>query len=283
MRRWFKYLLNCSDNVKYLPIDQSFEDHARTMGGYTSDIGYTSQDDFFQVYFYNGHARLKAYAQQLSTKLERGEKILSIGSGRCVNELLLMKEGHDVICSDLTQPCKEATMKIFPNLHFVEFDIISSPFRQKVDSIISLSVFYLFDKDMLQTVFKHVAMSLNKGGKFIFDPGGATNSFWTRTMDEVICKYEAYLKAFLFGLLGRKNCVVTKKHHGYRNTNQEVVAIAESCGFKLVGVHCSDPITEVERAWFLRHLVKKYSPLRRLICKFGSMMPYVRMFAFKLE
>lgn len=283
MRRWFKYLPNFSGNVKYFPIDQSFEDHARSMGEYTSDIGYTSQDDFFQVYFHDGHVRLKEYAQYLSSKFEQGEKTLSIGSGRCVNELLLMKEGYDVICSDLKQPCKEATMKIFPNLHFVEFDITSSPFPQKVDSIISLSVLYLFDKDMLQTVFKHVAMSLNKGGKFIFDTGGATDSFWTRTMDEVICKYEAYLKIFLFGLLRRKNCVVTKKHHGYRSTNQEMVSIAESRGFKLIDIHCSDPITEVERSWFLRHLVKKYSPLQHLICKFGSMMPYVRMFAFELE
>jgi len=283
MRRWFKYLLNFSDNVKYLPIDQNFADHARTMGGYTSDIGYTSQDDFFQIYFHGAHVHYREYTQYLSSKLERGGKVLSIGSGRCVNELLLMKEGYDVICSDLEQPAKEATMKIFPNLHFVQFDITSSPFSQKVDSIISLSMFYLFDKDTLQTVFKHVAMSLNKDGKFIFNCGGAANSFLTHAIDEVICKYEAYLMAFLIRTLKKKNCVVTKKHHGYRSRNQEIVSVAKSNGFKLIDIHCSEPTAEIERSFLLRGLAKKCSLLRYLIHKIGSIMPYVRMFAFELE
>ncbi len=126
-------------------------------------------------------------------------------------------------------------------------------------------------------------MSLNKGGKFIFDCGGAADGFGTYMMDEVICKYEAYLMVPLVRLLRKKNCVVTKKHHGYRSRNQEIVSVAESNGFKLIDIRCSEPIAEIERSFLLRGLAKKCSPLRYLIHKIGSTMPYVRMFAFELE
>lgn len=46
MRKWYKYLLNYQNKMKDIPIDKSFNDHAKSMGGYNSNKGYDCKEDF---------------------------------------------------------------------------------------------------------------------------------------------------------------------------------------------------------------------------------------------
>jgi len=274
MRRWYKYILNYESNQKFFPKDETYNDHRESMGGYKSDRGYSSKEEFFRVYFYDAHPRIKYYHDYLKQHLKKEEKTLSIGSGRCVNELLLMEDGCDIICSDLAQPCKQETLGIFPKLRFVKHDIISSLFEYKFDCIISLSLFYLFDEKYILNVFKNVAESLKSGGKFIFDIGGAEDNLCSYIIDEFICKYGTRLKKLVQNNIRQKKCVTAKKHHGYRSKNEEIISIAKMAGFTLCDIKCSDYITEISRNSLLSKLPK------RIINIIGRPVPYVRMFNF---
>ncbi len=276
MKRWYKYLLNYDTDRKFMPKDEAFEDHKRSMKGYNSSKGYSSKEDFFTVHFHGAHPRHGHYHGYLINRLKKEGDILSIGSGRCVNELLLMEEGFAVTCSDLEQPCQQETMQLFPHLKFMKYDVTKGSASRKFDSVISLSMFYLFDEEELLRVFKNVRDSLKSGGTFVFDPGGAENNLITRIIDDIICPSEMLMLKFLKKLLRRENCVVTKKHHGCRTTDAEIISIARRSGFDLCDMKKYDHFTEFGmRSIFFGKMPKKMVEL------LGRVVPYIRMFCFK--
>ena len=242
--------------------------------GYSLNNGYNSKEDFFRTHFYNGHPRLKPYHDYLKQNLKKGEEILSIGSGRCVNELLLIEEGFNITCSDLEQPCREETLRLFPELRFVRYDVTSLPFGRRFDCIISLSVLCLFDENALLRIFKNIAESLKPGGRFIVDIGGAVDNFITRINDEAVCRLEVELICMIQRLRQRR-CVVTRRHGGYRTKNDEIISIAEKAGLTLHNLKCSDYLTEIgKRSILLGRLPKRF------INAIGAHIPYVRIFTF---
>ena len=273
MRPWYKYILNYENTMRFLPKDETYSLQEKTIG-YDLDDGYKSKEDFFKTHFYNGHPRLKHYHDYLKQNLKKGHEILSIGSGRCVNELLLIEDGFNIICSDLEQPCREKTLSLFPNLKFVKYDIISSSFEYKVDCIISLSIFYLFDENELLMIFKNIAKNLKPGGRFIFDPGGAVDSFVTYLNDEIIYKFETNF-IWMIQKLRRRKCAVIKKHQGYRSKNDEITSVAKKAGFALSKIECFDYSTEIKKRSIL---LGKFPD--KIINTIGRFIPYVRMFTF---
>jgi len=278
MKKWYKYSLNYKDNTRYFPKDTTFEDHKRSMRGYEPDKGYGSKEEFFKTYFYEAHPRHRHYHDYLKRHLKKGDNILSIGSGRCANELLLIEEGFDITCSDFEQPCREETIALFPGLRFIRYDVTRAPVESKVDSMVSLSMFYLFDADQLAGVFKNISDSLKPGGNFILDPGGAENNLGTRLIDEIICPLEAWLIKILHKILKNKNCVVAKKEQGYRTTDAEIMSIAKKAGFSLYDTEHKDHLTE----FGMRSVILGRMP-RGVVELFGRAVPHVRMFAFKKE
>jgi SAM-dependent methyltransferase len=275
MKTWYKYSLNYDNGKKFLPKDETFDDHKKSMQGYDSSKGYCSKEQFFKVYFYDGHSRHRDYHDYLKKNLKKGDEILSIGSGRCVNELLLTEEGFNITCSDLEQPCQRETMWLFPHLKFVKYDVTKAPSDHKFDSIVSLSMFYLFDEKQLFEVFKNIADGLKHGGIFVFDPGGAEDNLLTKLIDDVLCPFEAYLRVISHKVLKRENCIVTKKHQGYRAANDEIVSMANKAGFRLCDIKTDDYVTELRRIRFFELLPEKFVGL------FGRSAPYVRIFNFK--
>lgn len=272
MRKWYKYILNYENNLRLMPKDSNYDDFKKTMG-YDSDIGYGSKEEFFRVHFYNAHPRFRHYDNYLRKNLEKGKEILSIGSGRCINELLLMKDGFNIICSDIDLPCREKTLGLFPDLRFVKYDVKSSPFGHKFDAIICLCVFYSFNEDELLRVFKNASGSLKSGGKFIFDPGGAVNNIFTYINDEMICKFETNL-LYIIQKVRQRECVVVKIHQGYRSKNEEIISVARRADFSLHGLECSEYSTEIRRSLLLNRLPMQAADV------IGRLFPYVRMFTF---
>ena len=153
MRKWYKYILNYENNKSLLLKADTYSLQEKSMS-YNLNNGYGSKEEFFKTHFYNGHPRLGYYHDYLRQNLKKENEILSIGSGRCINELLLMEEGFDITCSDLDQPCREETLKLFPGLKFIKYDVTSEPFKRKFDCVVSLSMFYLFDEEILAKISK---------------------------------------------------------------------------------------------------------------------------------
>lgn len=273
MRKWYKYIVNYENNVRFVQRDEAFSDHKKSMF-YDSNIGYNSKEEFFKVYFYNGNHRCKIYNNYLRRYLKKEENILSVGSGRSINELLLIEDGFDIVCSDLELPCKEEVLRLFPNLRFVKYDVTTFPFKTKFDSVISLEMFYLFDKNTLSRVFKNVAECLKAGGRFILCPGGAEDNLFSYINDEIICNCEANL-LHIVQRLRRRECVVTKKHQGYRTKDEEIVSAAEGVGFNLCNLEKTDYLTEFGMRSILLGKVPK-----RIIGIIGRVIPCVRMFTF---
>jgi len=278
MKTWYKYQLNYKDKARFFPKDSSFEDHKRSMQGYDSAEGYGSKEDFFKTHLYNAHPRHRYYHDYLMTHLERSGSMLSIGSGRCANELLLMDAGFNIICSDLEQPCREETMRLFPRLRFVKYDVTQGPVPGNFDTVISLSMFYLFNDKQLAAVFKNVAGGLRPGGSFILDPGGAEDNIGTRIIDDLLCPVEARSIRVLQRILKKKECVVAKKHQGYRRTDAEIVSIAGKAGFRVSDTKKHDYFTE----FGMRSVFFGKMP-RRVVEFLGKAVPYLRIFSFRKE
>src|SRR5438552_2071336 len=102
MRRWTKH--NVVPRRQPIVTREGAEHHFALMGGYDADDAYRSRAEFFARHL-AAHPRLVAYDRYLQRALRRGERVLSVASGRCANELQLMETtGCDITCSDLESP-----------------------------------------------------------------------------------------------------------------------------------------------------------------------------------
>ena len=54
MRTWYKYLLNEPENGPTALKDRTPDEHRRTMGGFGTEEGYGSKEEFFKTYYING-------------------------------------------------------------------------------------------------------------------------------------------------------------------------------------------------------------------------------------
>jgi len=280
MRNWYKYSLSPSGKgLVVLPIDKDFEDHKAAMEGYDADDAYQSKKDFFNRWFFSYHmGRLQHYDNFIRKHLRKDEAVLSIGSGRCANELYLMEDGYNITCSDLGLiDCYNQTLSLFPDFKFIELDILNSAPSRKYDTIIALSLIYLFNSNELATFFKNVGNGLKLGGHLILDNTGASDNLFTCFLDENLLKYETYLiktKA----AIKHKQYTVIRKHHGYRRTDREITEPALATGFKLIDKEYYAFLTEFRRSILFNWLFpERLDPLLGKIFSIGRITSYVRM------
>jgi 2-polyprenyl-3-methyl-5-hydroxy-6-metoxy-1,4-benzoquinol methylase len=268
-----------------LPIDQDFENHKAAMGGYDADDAYKSKTEFFKKYFFGYQTgRLQYYDEFMRKYLRKEEDVLSIGSGRCANELYMMEDGYKITCSDLGLiDCHSQTKALFPEFNFLEFNILNGPNEHKYDTIICLSLIYLFDDKSLMTFFKNVSGSLKKGGHLILDSAGAPDNFLSYLIHDVILKYEIHFLRIAKMIVRNKKDAVIRKHHGYRRTDNEIIESAWEAGLKLVDKEEYAFLTEFRRSILFNRLFsnKLSPPFERMLTRVGKKIPYIRMFYFE--
>ena len=274
MRRWYKYLVLKADQIKSSKQDQTADEHKRTVEGYGKKFLCKSRQEFFDIYFRQGLRLYKFYNGYLKRNIDKGKKVLSVGSGLCANELALMSEGYSIICSDIENYLPQEQLNLFPELKFQKFDVTRSAFTQKVDYIVALYVFYLFDKNELLNVFKNTAQSLHSGGELIFDITAQDNIF-AFILDNILCPLDAGFQYFIKKFVLRKNVRFVKKHHGYRYKVQEIINLASQAGFKYEEFKKGDYVTELKDRLLL------FSRLPdSIVALFGRAVPHAIMFKF---
>ncbi|MBA7693093.1 hypothetical protein ES703_101669 [subsurface metagenome] len=281
MRNWYKYTLSpYYKHPAVLPIDKDFEDHKVAMGGYDAAVGYKSKEDFFNRWFFGYHmGRLQHYDEFIRKHLRKDEAVLSIGSGRCANELYLMEDGYNITCSDLGLiDCYNQTLSLFPNFKFIELNMLNSVPPRKYDTTIVLGLIYLFNGNELATFFKNVSNGLKLGGHLILDSAGASDNLFTYFLDEILLRCETYLIKTKTAI-EHKQYTVIKKHHGYRKTEREVIKLALATGFKLIDKEYYAFLAEFRRSILFKRLfpVRLY-PLLEKIFSIGRITSHVRMF-----
>ena len=284
MRRWYKYVLDNNNKGKhYLPQDQNYEDHKQAMGGYSVDSAYKNKHDFFAKYFHGyQHHRLEYYDDFIRKNIKKEDVILSIASGRCASELFLMEDGYRITCSDLEVfDAYEETVKLFPEIKYTKFDILSGSSPEKYDSIMCLSLIYLFDDEDLSRFFKSVSESLKQGGHLILDSAGSPDNMLSCFFHDILLKYEAYFIRMAKFVFKRRLDALVVKNFGYRRADNEIIESAREFGLELTDQENYAFLTDFKRSFLLRNIIDRVPVSRNIFKHYGVKVPYIRMFNFK--
>ncbi len=281
MRKWYKYLLVKKSNINVNhERDQNFFDHEKKsmVGDYNENEYYKNKRLFFEKYLVG---RYKLYTTFVRKHLSKKEKILSLGSGRCIFELPLLNDGYNITCSDLKIPgCYEASKKIFCNYKYIKLNILEDNLDQKFNSVICISIVFLFTKKELEIFFGKIYNLLESGGFLIIDPGGSKDNLFSLIYDKIYLPVESYFIFLLSKLFGRQY-VLFKKHHGYRFTDNEFTKLAKENGFDLLQMNEGDYQQELYRSKLLSFLKRKFLISRHIFEILGRPIPFVRIFKFK--
>lgn len=280
MRAWYKFIVtDQTDVATNQPISSSFEEIASEMGGFEETSSYACKEEFFKTFFYDEHRRIKDYGSFIEKRLAKDQTILSLGSGRCVSELMLMEHGYHVTGSDLETPHSyRATKALFPGFKHIQLNILSAPSPSKYEAILCLSVIYLFDNAGLRRFFANVHKSLKDGGHLIFDSPGSPDNLLSYSLHDILLKYEAKANRWIKSITKRTPHVIITKQHGYRRTDREILESASFCGFELAVQENYDFLTELERSTLLRKLMSTGRPVTALLERVGKNIPYTRMY-----
>ena len=279
MRNWYKYFLLCGEKEnKNIKKHDEYSEFEQAMGGYDSNEHYSNKKAFESKYL---HGRFKYYAKYLNKNINPKMKILSIASGRCINELQFIDKDYNMTCSDLDIPASyDLAKKIFKNFNFKILNILKDYTNEKYDCILSLGLVYAFSENEFKNYFNNVNKSLNINGELIFDSSSSANNIVTFIYDQIYLKLENMIISKIFNFLGKKNSMGSR-HHGYKFTNNEIVKIAEKCGFELISIEKGDYLTEVSRSKIISKIIKVLPPFKYFFVVFGLLMPYLRFFKFK--
>ena len=278
MRKWFKYsieykTLNISEMKKHL----KYQDFEKSMGGYRENKFYENKTKFIKSFLVG---RFKEYDNFLKDHLKKKQKIISIASGRCINELKYIDKGYNIDCSDLGIPKSyEISKKIFRKFKFLKLNILKQSLKTKYETAIALGLAYVFSEKELSRFFFNINKMMKINGNFILDSSSSPNNLYTYIFDNFFLKIEIYLISFFLNLFGKKNMVI-KRHHGYKFTNLELIKIAESNGFRLVLSSNKDYLSDVLRSKIFNKIYSKFRNSKFFFLLFGLPMPYLRIFKF---
>lgn len=288
MKEWTRYFIDPSNTGKiYEPIDRSFEEHVKTIGGYCPDIYYTNKRKFFHKYLYNSK-RQKHYHKFLIKHLKKGDDILSIASGRCANELFFLERGYKIRCSDLKKfKAYKETKYLFPKFDFFTLDIMKEHSIKKYDCIICLSLIYVFDNKELKIFFDNISNSLRPGGIFILDSGGSPDNLPSSLINEYLLRYESIFRRFIYFLLYQKNPRLIIKKFGYRRTDKEIINIARESGFLVECQQNYDYSNEFKRSYYFKLILAIHPIIEKILENvfkiIGKILkiPFIRMYKFR--
>lgn len=291
MRKWYKYYFDDSfDGIVRKDMDKDYNDHSSSMGTYLPCESYDSKEAFFNKYYFGADHRKfgfllrwkEYYNDFLEKHLDKAHGILSIGSGRCANELFLAGKGYKILCSDLEQlPAYDRTKKLFPDFEYMILDILESPAPRRHDAVISLSLIYLFDSNKLERFFNNVAGSMKTNGVFILDSGGAPDNLFSYLVHDIMLKYEAKSIHFLRRVLKHKRSGLVVKHEGYLRSDAEIVKVAAKSGLVLRAKNDYDTLREFRRSVLFNKFIKEGSAFEKMFEELGRGVPFIRMFKFE--
>jgi cyclopropane fatty-acyl-phospholipid synthase-like methyltransferase len=277
MRHWIKYAAVPRAQRPIGAIARSAEDYFVQMGGYFVDESYRSKSKFFAKHLHS-NPRLVAYDRYLQRRITSGERILSVASGRCANELQLMESiGADVLCSDLREPpCLDATKAIFPNLKFTELDVLKDEPPEVFDTVLSLSLIYAMDDTQLFEFFVFARRALKPNGRLLLDLAGSPDNVFAWLLHDVFLPAEAGLFACYMTLRRRLLYRVQAVHHGYRRSLADLSRVAQHAGFMLVDIENDGFDLDLRRGVLLSRFADTDLGSRSLSWV-GRYMPYIRM------
>ena len=256
-----------------------YEDFAKEMGGYGVDDSYQSKESFFHKYF---QGRYVDWDNYLRRNFHKDDEVLSIASGRCINELKLLNDGYSISCSDLKiVPSYDASIQLFGTFPFLVLDILREHPDKEYDGIICLGFGYSLNKDDLDKFFRNVNKGLSRGKCLFLDSGVGRENLFSLFWDVLYLPIEYKIFSFIYKLIGKRGKILVKSNHGFRRTDEEIVESARRSGFEFVSQEDFDFLDEFRRSILLTGIIKRSSTAQRIFSILGRWNPYIRMFKFK--
>jgi len=286
MRVWFKAWLerphkeisNSLGKIIDAPKDQSFTDHATAIGGYDPTAAYQSKEDFFRTYF---TGRYVFWHEFLEKHLKATENILSIASGRCINESHFLLKGFQITCSDLEIiPSYEQAKNLFGSFRYLALDITQQRLHEKFDTIFALSLIYIFDENQFERFLKNSYLMLEDRGHLLVDSAGSNDGLISLIWDYYLW-WECRAIYFLMIILKRPCNLYLKRHYGFKRSDLDIIEAARSQGFIFCEQQDFDFETELNRSQIYSRLSKRIPFLKLLFRPIGRRIPYIRMFKFQ--
>ena len=281
MIRWKKIVFNKSNKITQINNKKDFFDFSNEveLGGYKPNDYYTSKDKFFNHYLKLD--RYKTWSEYLKFNLEKGKNILSIASGRGINELDLIANKYNVTCSDLEIPdCYKASLNLFGEFKYIKLNILKNKTKYRYHFIFCISALYIFSNYELKRIFGNLREMLEKDGVLIIDFGGSEDNYFSFFFHEIYLVFEAYLIYFLSKIFWKNIGLEVHENHGYRRKNKEIFKIAEKCGFKFLGYDEFDHTSELQRSSIIRKTVEFFPISAKIFKILGKKMSYIRFFKF---
>ena len=285
MKIWKKIIYNKSNNIAQFNSSSRQTIYPEVLGRKSSDWAqfckvneyYLNKNTFLKNYFNN---RFKIWVSYLRKNISKNHKILSIGSGRAINELILIDERYDIVSSDLDIPeTYEASKKIFNDHIYLKFDVLKHDIQQKFNIIFSLHTFYLFSESQINLAFKKVNKLLHKDGIFIVDMNAEHNLFST-FYHNFFLKIESIL-IYLISKIFKKNIgIIYDDNFGYKYKRREIIDIAKKNNFKLLTYEFFGS-NEYNRSFILKKITKKNNFIRKIICILFKSIPSHNIYKFR--
>ena len=278
MRVWEKVIF-IDTPIQTEPKNKVYEDFAKEMGGYDVDDSYQSKESFFHKYFQGRYVDWDNYLQR---NLHKDDDVLSIASGRCINELKLLNDGYSISCSDLKiVPSYDASNQLFGTFPFLVLDIIRKFPEKEYDGIICLSLIWAFNKDNLDKFFRNVNKGLSRGKCLFLDSGMGEENLFSLFWDVLYLPIEHKILSFIYKLIGKRGKILVKYHHGFRRTNKDIIESARRSGFEFVSLENFEFLNEFRRSVLLNGIMNRSSLAQRIFSILGRRNPCIKMFKFK--
>jgi len=277
MRVWKKVIF-LDTSITTRSEYQVYGDFAQ-IDGYGVDDSYQSKESFFHKYFVDRYVDWDNYLQR---NLHKDEEVLSIGSGRCINELKLLNDGYSISCSDLKIiQSYDASIQLFGTFPFLALDILLEHPDKEYDNIICLSLIYRFNKNDLDKFFRNINKGLSQGKCLFVDPGGGRENLFSLFWDVLYLPIEYKIFSFIYKLIGKRGRTLVKSNHGFRRTDEEIVESARKSGFEFVSREDFDFLAEFKKSILLMRIIQRSSTAQRIFSILGRWNPYIRIFKFK--
>lgn len=279
MKKWNQIIIDRSNKITKVNKPKNFKDFSEEMGGYDVNEYYKSKKSFFEFYF---HGRYVIWSNYLKSSINPFTKTLSIASGNGINELDLISNNFNIICSDLEIPqCYEASKKLFGHFNYLKLNILKDIINIEFDNIYSIGACYIFSDQNLEKFFINVHKMLKKNGILILDFGGSEDNLTSFFFIDIYLVIEAYLIYYLSKIFNKKIGFKFDSNFGYKRKNREIKKFAKNFGFEFIDIKEYDYLTELQRSPLIRKIIEYFPLSKKIFASLGKMIPYIRMFKFK--
>ena len=207
-------------------LDRTADDFAKTMG-YANAASETRESLLART----REQWVRELHEALAELLEPGRSVLSVGSGLGEHELPFHIAGYDVTASDIYDGALEPAAQHFPGFKTRRFDLLEPDTSIRYHDVVITSLDYALDDAQLRRALQNARRVLLPGGRLVFVQRYNDN-LATKVIDRLLVPLMAravQLKA----RLTKRGTGLVRRQHGYRRSRSEIVALAESSGYRV--------------------------------------------------